>query len=123
MGRRSERLSGMLEPSRNSEGRPEIIRVISRAFDVLRCFENHEVRLGNLEISKRCCLPPSTVSRLTYTLTRVGELTYLPRDQKYQLVLSRVIDCKLFGTNQYAAKCVSFAEPLVAARDNANDPG
>jgi DNA-binding IclR family transcriptional regulator len=62
-----------------------VIQVVSRAFDVLRCFDGPEQRLGNLEISMRCGLPRSTVSRLTQTLTRLGQLVYLPRDQKYQL--------------------------------------
>jgi DNA-binding IclR family transcriptional regulator len=90
MGRRSERLSrlGMLAGDRAGEG--DIIQVVSRAFDVLRCFEGHEARLGNLEISNRCGLPRSTVSRLTHTLTRMGQLVYLPRDQKYRIGPSAV---------------------------------
>jgi len=56
----------------------------------LRCFEGHEARLGNLEISSRCGLPRSTVSRLTHTLTRMGQLVYLPRDQKYRIGPSAV---------------------------------
>jgi DNA-binding IclR family transcriptional regulator len=90
MGRRSERLSrqGML--AGDSSGEAEIIQVVSRAFDVLRCFEGHEARLGNLEISSRCGLPRSTVSRLTHTLTRMGQLVYLPRDQKYRIGPSAV---------------------------------
>ena len=90
MGRRSERLSrqGML--ASDMSGEAEIIQVVSRAFDVLRCFEGHEARLGNLEISSRCGLPRSTVSRLTHTLTRMGQLVYLPRDQKYRIGPSAV---------------------------------
>ncbi|MBS0531223.1 MAG: helix-turn-helix domain-containing protein [Proteobacteria bacterium] len=90
MGRRSERLSkqGMLASDLNGEG--DVIQVVSRAFDVLRCFEGHEARLGNLEISSRCGLPRSTVSRLTHTLTRMGQLVYLPRDQKYRIGPSAV---------------------------------
>jgi DNA-binding IclR family transcriptional regulator len=57
---------------------------------VLRCFEGHEARLGNLEISNRCGLPRSTVSRLTHTLTRMGQLVYLPCDQKYRIGPSAV---------------------------------
>ncbi|MGY4309439.1 DNA-binding IclR family transcriptional regulator [Bradyrhizobium sp. USDA 4369] len=71
-------------------GDGEVIQVVSRAFDVLRCFEGHEARLGNLEISNRCGLPRSTVSRLTHTLTRMGQLVYLPRDQKYRIGPSAV---------------------------------
>jgi DNA-binding IclR family transcriptional regulator len=90
MGRRSERLSkqGMLASDLNGDG--DVIQVVSRAFDVLRCFEGHETRLGNLEISNRCGLPRSTVSRLTHTLTRMGQLVYLPRDQKYRIGPSAV---------------------------------
>jgi DNA-binding IclR family transcriptional regulator len=71
-------------------GEDDVIQVVSRAFDVLRCFEGHEARLGNLEISSRCGLPRSTVSRLTHTLTRMGQLVYLPRDQKYRIGPSAV---------------------------------
>jgi DNA-binding IclR family transcriptional regulator len=90
MGRRSERLSrqGMIAGDLAGEG--DVIQVVSRAFDVLRCFEGHEARLGNLEISNRCGLPRSTVSRLTHTLTRMGQLVYLPRDQKYRIGPSAV---------------------------------
>ena len=90
MGRRSERLSrqGILAGDLAGEG--DVIQVVSRAFDVLRCFEGHEARLGNLEISNRCGLPRSTVSRLTHTLTRMGQLVYLPRDQKYRIGPSAV---------------------------------
>src|SRR6201991_3397774 len=91
MGRRSERLSRqrMLAADIAGEG-GDVIQVVSRAFDVLRCFEGHEARLGNLEISNRCGLPRSTVSRLTHTLTRMGQLVYLPRDQKYRIGPSAV---------------------------------
>src|SRR5258708_19335388 len=90
MGRRSERLSkqGMLASDLAGDG--DVIQVVSRAFDVLRCFEGHEARLGNLDISNRCGLPRSTVSRLTHTLTRMGQLVYLPRDQKYRIGPSAV---------------------------------
>jgi DNA-binding IclR family transcriptional regulator len=90
MGRRSERLSkqGML--ASDAAGETDVIQVVSRAFDVLRCFEGAEARLGNLEISNRCGLPRSTVSRLTHTLTRMGQLVYLPRDQKYRIGPSAV---------------------------------
>lgn len=89
MGRRSERLSkaGILT---DLSGGNDVIQVVSRAFDVLRCFEGHDTRLGNLEISNRCGLPRSTVSRLTHTLTRLGHLIYLPRDQKYRIGPSAV---------------------------------
>jgi DNA-binding IclR family transcriptional regulator len=85
MGRRSERLG--LSDGMSKTGGPDsdVIQVVSRAFDIMRCFEGQEMRLGNLEIASRCRLPRSTVSRLTHTLTRMGQLVYLPNDQKYRL--------------------------------------
>jgi DNA-binding IclR family transcriptional regulator len=90
MGRRSERLSKKRMLASDLAGEGDVIQVVSRAFDVLRCFEGHETRLGNLEISNRCGLPRSTVSRLTHTLTRIGQLAYLPHDQKYRIGPSAV---------------------------------
>lgn len=81
MGRRSERLG---RPA-GEAGENDVIQVVSRAFEVMRCFGGHDMRLGNLEIANRCRLPRSTVSRLTHTLTRMGQLVYLPQDQKYRL--------------------------------------
>jgi len=51
-------------------GEGDVIQVVSRAFDVLRCFEGHEARLGNLEISNRCGLP--TGSRIAMASTAAG---------------------------------------------------
>lgn len=90
MGRRSERLTKQSILASEAAGESDVIQVVSRAFDILRCFEGHDVRLGNLEISNRCGLPRSTVSRLTHTLTRMGQLTYLPADQKYRVGPSAV---------------------------------
>lgn len=63
----------------------DVIQVVSRAFDVLGCFASPAIRLGNREIAERCDLPRSTVSRLARTLTRIGQLDYLPQDQKYRI--------------------------------------
>ena len=82
MGRRSESLTDSAKANAADTG---VIQVVSRAFDVLRCFESHDARLGNRDVASRCGLPPSTVSRLTLTLTRLGHLVYLPQDQKYRL--------------------------------------
>ena len=90
MGRRSERLSKQGILASELSGENDVIQVVSRAFDILRCFEGHDARLGNLEISNRCGLPRSTVSRLTHTLTRMGQLAYLPADQKYRIGPSAV---------------------------------
>ena len=61
------------------------VTALSRGLDVLACFRSGQKLLGNMEISQRCNLPKSTVSRLTYTLTKLGYLTYLEEFGKYRL--------------------------------------
>jgi DNA-binding IclR family transcriptional regulator len=52
---------------------------------VLRAFRPNDGLLGNQEIAARTGLPKPTVSRLTYTLTKLGYLMPVPRFEKYQL--------------------------------------
>ncbi len=61
---------------------------LSRGLDVLRAFHPNDGLLGNQEIAARTNLPKPTVSRLTYTLTKLGYLTPVPRFEKYQLAPS-----------------------------------
>ena len=61
---------------------------LSRGLDVLRAFQPNDGLLGNQEIAARTRLPKPTVSRLTYTLTKLGYLTPVPRFEKYQLTPS-----------------------------------
>ena len=61
---------------------------LSRGLDVLRAFQPNDGLLGNQEIAARTNLPKPTVSRLTYTLTKLGYLTPVPRFEKYQLTPS-----------------------------------
>lgn len=61
---------------------------LSRGLEVLRAFQPHDGLLGNQEIAARTKLPKATVSRLTYTLTKLGYLTPVPRFEKYQLAPS-----------------------------------
>jgi DNA-binding IclR family transcriptional regulator len=56
---------------------------LARGLDLLRCFTATEAELTNKEISGRTGLPKPTVSRLTYTLTRLGYLRQLPHAGKY----------------------------------------
>jgi DNA-binding IclR family transcriptional regulator len=58
---------------------------LARGLDVLRAFQANDGLLGNQEIAARTKLPKPTVSRLTYTLTKLGYLTPIPRFEKYQL--------------------------------------
>lgn len=61
------------------------VTALARGLEVLACFRKSEVLLGNQEIAARCNLPKSTVSRLTFTLTRLGYLHYVEPLAKYRL--------------------------------------
>lgn len=63
----------------------QFVTALKRGLEVLRCFENGERFLGNQDIAKRTGLPKPTVSRLTYTLTKLGYLNYSENFGKYQL--------------------------------------
>jgi DNA-binding IclR family transcriptional regulator len=67
------------------EGDRQFATTLARGLDVLRCFTPLEPLLGNKEISVRTGLPKPTVSRLTYTLTKLGYLRHNMRLGKYQL--------------------------------------
>ena len=67
------------------EGDRQFATTLARGLEVLRCFTPAEPMLGNKEISVRTGLPKPTVSRLTYTLTRLGYLRHNMRMAKYQL--------------------------------------
>ncbi|MDB5516365.1 MAG: IclR family transcriptional regulator [Tardiphaga sp.] len=58
---------------------------LARGLEVLRAFHPTDGLLGNQEIAARTKLPKPTISRLTYTLTKLGYLTQVPRFEKYQL--------------------------------------
>ncbi|MBI3444193.1 MAG: IclR family transcriptional regulator [Magnetospirillum sp.] len=63
----------------------QFVVALSRGLDVLRCFRANDSMLGNQEIASRTGLPKPTVSRLTYTLTKLGYLHYSERFAKYEL--------------------------------------
>ena len=67
------------------EGDRQFATTLARGLEVLRCFTPAEPMLGNKEISVRTGLPKPTVSRLTYTLTKLGYLRHNMRMAKYQL--------------------------------------
>ncbi|WP_250461930.1 IclR family transcriptional regulator [Microbulbifer litoralis] len=63
----------------------KFIEALARGLDVLRAFQPGDGFLGNQEIARRTGVPKSSVSRLTYTLTKLGYLSYSERLEKYQL--------------------------------------
>ena len=58
---------------------------LSRGLDVLRAFTPADQLLGNRELCDRTSLPKATISRLTYTLEKLGYLLRVERLQKYRL--------------------------------------
>jgi DNA-binding IclR family transcriptional regulator len=61
------------------------VTALARGLTVLACFRASDSMLSNGEIAARCGLPKSTVSRLTYTLTRMGYLQYVEDRAMYRL--------------------------------------
>jgi len=61
------------------------VTALARGLELLACFRSGDRLLGNLELAERCQLPKSTVSRLTYTLTKAGYLQYDSGSGKYRL--------------------------------------
>ncbi len=76
--------SGEAKPVKPEKDR-KFVEALSRGLDVLRAFSQGSVILGNQDISRLTNLPKPTVSRMTYTLTQLGYLSYNPVLEKYQL--------------------------------------
>ena len=73
-----------VEPSRNPEDR-YFITALARGLEVLSCFRSADKGLTNQQIAERCGLPKSTVTRFTYTLTRLGYLVQDDETGRYGL--------------------------------------
>jgi len=63
----------------------KFVEALSRGLDVLRAFTHGSVVMGNQDIARITGLPKPTVSRMTYTLTKLGYLSYSQQLEKYQL--------------------------------------
>ncbi|NGM38012.1 IclR family transcriptional regulator [Methylobacterium sp. DB0501] len=63
----------------------QFVTALGRGLEILRCFTPKENALGNQDIAALTGLPKPTVSRLTYTLLRLGYLRQDARTGRYQL--------------------------------------
>lgn len=63
----------------------KFVEALARGLDVLRAFTHGSVVMGNQDIARITGLPKPTVSRMTYTLTKLGYLSYSQQLEKYQL--------------------------------------
>lgn len=66
------------------DGDRNFVTALARGLEVMRAFDSAKL-LGNREIAERTGLPKATVSRLTYTLTRLGYLQHDAARQAYRL--------------------------------------
>lgn len=71
--------SDIISEDRNSQ----FVTALSRGLDVLRAFRRGDPPLGNQELARRTGLPKPTISRITYTLSKLGYITYWPEISKY----------------------------------------
>ncbi|MDD5029660.1 MAG: IclR family transcriptional regulator [Rhodoferax sp.] len=63
----------------------QFVTALARGLDLLRCFRPNDVYLSHAELARRTNLPKPTVSRLIYTLKKLGYLAYSDSQGKYQL--------------------------------------
>ena len=76
---------GALDQLRGAEDKdPNFVTALARGLEVLRAFAEGDGLLGNQEIAAFTGLPKATVSRLTYTLSRLGYLEHIERLGKYR---------------------------------------
>lgn len=66
-------------------GETQYVEAVARAISILTAFHADDGPLGNSELAERTDLSKSTVSRLAYTLTRCGFLSFNPRYRVYEL--------------------------------------
>ncbi|WP_245549148.1 IclR family transcriptional regulator [Noviherbaspirillum massiliense] len=69
----------------NAKEDRHFVTALARGLEVLACFRSGDKLLGNQELADRSRLPKSTISRLTYTLTKLGYLQYDEDAGKYRL--------------------------------------
>lgn len=67
-------------------GDRQFVTALHRGLEILRAFQPTDVSgLGNRELAERTGLPNSTVSRLTYTLLKLGYLVYHDETGRYRM--------------------------------------
>lgn len=68
-----------------SEDDDRFVVALARGLGVLRAFKRGDTGLSNQELAERTSLARSTISRLTYTLARLGYLEYSQNTGRYSL--------------------------------------
>ena len=58
---------------------------LAKGLQILQAFSASDRALGNRELARRTGMPPSTVARMTFTLTQLGFLQQLKPEDSYRL--------------------------------------
>lgn len=83
--RRREEIPAGVGLGPDDEKDPKFVSALARGLDVLRAFRRGDAALGNQDLAERTGLPKPTISRLTFTLARMGYLDYEAGSGKYRL--------------------------------------
>ena len=77
----------LLEPIAEMQGKNDrqFVTALARGLELLRCFTPKRPYLGNQELSQLTGIPKGTITRLTYTLVKLGYLKQSTTSSKYQL--------------------------------------
>jgi DNA-binding IclR family transcriptional regulator len=76
---------GMVEPAELPDIGRKFVNGLARGLEVLNAFRRGDPPLGNQELAERTGIPKPTVSRLAYTLTQLGYLSYNTKTSTYEL--------------------------------------
>jgi DNA-binding IclR family transcriptional regulator len=82
------------------QGDRQFVGALQRGLDMLRCFKPTDTALGNQDFADRTGLPKATISRLTYTLSKLGYLVYLEDSGRYRLGYACLAGLKIRETAQ-----------------------
>lgn len=63
----------------------QFVTSLARGLELLRCFTPQRPYLGNQDLNQLTGLPKGTITRLTYTLVKLGYLKQSANSSKYQL--------------------------------------
>lgn len=94
----------------NAKEDRHFVTALARGLDVLHAFKSGEERLSNHELAQRCSLPKSTVTRLTYTLTKLGHLHHVAESGRYRLGMATLA---LGGTTLSRLDIKETSNPLL----------
>ena len=106
----------VVKPPGGAKEDRHFVTALARGLHVLQCFKSGEERLGNQELADRCSLPKSTVSRLIYTLTKLGFLHQVEESGRYRLGMATLT---LGGTTLSRLDVKEIGRPLMQELANA----